>query len=1004
MKRRFFNMVTVLLVIGSIFTISFGEITADIPVPEFKGAGIDRTIATVIPAYSKGYELLVNSYYKDVSKNPYEEDVARASALGIIKKEGDFYYRPSEKLTGYEALTYLSRLMGRGATVEQRVLTNSLGMSAEGVKNLFNEEYLVEARALGIITADEERNLANPISREIFGVWTSRAVNLAPIYGDNSNIFGFNDWGDVTPIYRGEIEAIVSEKIMNMGNDGNFRPLADVTRGEAARVITRASKLSYANLGITENFGLITAIDTETIKENGQEINYKDFYVTKADGAIDDIKTSKNLTNNKQEDFVVFKNTMTSSKMLAIGDNVEYLVRDNQVIYANIVNDESIVEKLSKTVDNGDNAITYFGTISDVNTVQNYIDGKYIETRRVRIKNFDGEIFDITVDTELYTGNKNDVIVFKNGVVGGLDILEEGDQIEYLVKDNRTVIYINQKDYEEFEVSGTLRNVKLDSYGNKRITVYDYDDKIVEYPLAEYASVIVNRRNTSVDGLVPGQDVTLKINNGYIISIVSDTFVDNPGFIPTEGKIRMGEIFYVYNDGALVKLNDGSMYRYKIDEDSIIIKGGTDITFRALKEGDKVKLYFSDIYTDLVDKVEIEGIERLVKHIYRGSLAEVNEITNTITLNKPYYLKNDDWTLLDDYSKEIKIDNKTSLFVGNSEIPMRKLSRDYKNNTVYIVVEDAYGRERGVKLAVKTGGEQVEYDSIKRLDKPISMFETYSRLNIEMTDGTIILKDGKLIGEERLESRDNVLVVYEEKRGSKQANVIKIVTARDDIFSKVYMGALEYVGPTKIALSYYTTISNNTFNEVEKDDTERYTLVHGSLIKDITDPKNVKELSLNRFFNSSYERSENKSTDDKGLGYERYYVMFVMNEDNQIIQLNLRHKGLVEGQNIDDKISSDKYIKTKLDETLDQFIFTRGIVDSIDDRWGRVKITDSNDWTGTLGEWTVNSVDTYFEFDENDTIFIKNDRSASRDDIETGDNLYILRLKEKAYIVFIEEE
>jgi len=206
-------------VIFSMLSVSFGEITADIPVPEFKGAGIDRTIATVIPAYSKGYELLVNSYYKDVAGNPYEEDVARASALGIIKKEGDFYYRPSENLTGYDALTYLSRLMGRAAAVEQRVLTNSLGMSTEGVKNLFNEEYLIEARNLGIINADEERNLADPISREIFGVWTSRAINLAPVYGDNSNIFGFNDWGDVTPVYRGEIEAIVSEKIMTMGND-----------------------------------------------------------------------------------------------------------------------------------------------------------------------------------------------------------------------------------------------------------------------------------------------------------------------------------------------------------------------------------------------------------------------------------------------------------------------------------------------------------------------------------------------------------------------------------------------------------------------------------------------------------------------------------------------------------------------------------------------------------------------------------------------------------------
>jgi len=1006
MKSKLSILLIVFMLIMSVQVNGFAtSITSDMPVPEFQGAGLDRTTATIIPGYFKGYELIVNSNYDDVENSTYFEPITRMSALGITRKQGDMNFRPEEDITGYEALALLVRMDGQEAAVQQRVLENSQGMSVQGVNNLFREEYLIEALAQNILTNDEERNLAGPISREVFGAWVARTVGLQPTYGDQNNVFGFSDWGEVTPEYRGIVESLIAERIMSAGNDGNFRPKGTVSRGEAAAILEEASRDVYANLGVTESYGLVTAIDGETVIENGENISQTTIYVQNIDGTLSGLQMRDNKTTGQKNEMVVFKNAVSDSRTLAIGDEVEYLVQNGEVIYANAIKSDALIEKLTNVDETSGDVITYFGTVHDIIKTKRWLDGKYIETVRVRVMNFDGELFDIIVDTDLNTGIKNDIVVFKDSDIDGIEALEVGDQIQYVVSGRKSVNYISAKPFDSYTVSGTVRYVTTDPQTDKkRLTIFGYDDIIREYPIADWASTTINSRYGTVEDLISGQDVRIIINQGYIVTIASETFTDNPGYIPEDGKIRMGEVFQVYNDGALIKLNSGEMLRYKIDGDTPVIKGGQDIHYRALKEGDKVKLFFDTIYTDKVSRVEVEGIERLVKHIYKGELAEVNEATGIITLNRAFYLKNDDWEPLGDYTKEIKMDDAIQVFAGNRPVPMNKLLRDYKNNAVYVVVEDHYGVEQGTKMTIKTNGEMVFDDSIKRIDKPISSFELFNKMNVAMTDGTIILKDGKLIGEEKLGVKDKVVVVAEYASGTNLANVIKVVTARDDIFSNVYVGNVEFIGPNYFSLKNFAGVTNNRFDDAEDEVSDRFYTTTDSVIKDVSDFNNPKVITMKQFFNGSYAASENEDKSSNGLVDKRYYAFVVENEDGQIIQTNIRFKGLIDGQNIDDKITKDSLIKGKIDEVTEDFIFTRGIVESVDDYWNRIKITDSNDWTGDLGEWTVNSVDTYFEYEDVYTIFVKNDQLATYKDVKPGNQVYIMRLKEEAYIVFIEED
>jgi hypothetical protein len=990
----------------SVQVMSYGStITSDMPVPEFNGAGLDRTSATIVPGYIRGYELLVNSYFNDMENSTYLEDVTRMSALGVVKKHGDMNYRPGEGITGYEALSLLVRLSGQEAAVQQRVLDNSAGMSVQGVAGLFNEEYLAEALALNILTNDEERNLTAPISREIFGAWVARTVGLQPTFGDQYNIFGFNDWGEVTPLYRGIIESLITQRIMSAGNDGNFRPSGIVTRGEAASILAEASKQVYGNLGITEYYGLVTAIDGTNLIENGENISQLTIYVQNVDGTLTGLRMSENKTTTQKRDMVVYKNSVSDSRALAVGDEIEYLVRNGEVIYSNAVTTDALIEKLTNVDETKKDTVTYFGTIHDIIKTKRWVGGKNVETTRVRVMNFDGELFDITVDTDLYTGIKNDIVVFKDQGIGGIEGLEIGDQIQYVISGKKNVIYISAKPFDSYKVSGTVRYLTTDPVtGEKRLTIFGYDDIIREFPVADWAGVTINSRYATLEDLISGQDIRVLVNKGYIVDVDSETFTDNPGYIPEDGKIRMGEVYQLFNDGVLIKLNSGEMYQYKINNDVPVIKGGRDIHYRALKEGDKVKLFFDTIYTDKVSRVEVEGIERLVKHCYKGELAEVNEATGMITLNRVSYLKNESWELLDDYTKEVKMDDAIEVFAGSRPVPMNKLLRDYKNNQVYVIVEDHYGQETGTKMSIKTNGELVMEDSIKRIDKPISSFELFNKSNIEMTDGTIILKDGKLVGEEKLGYKDKVVVVAEYASGAYQANVIKVVTTRDDIFSNVYVGNIEFTGPNYFSLRNFAGITNNRFDDAEDEVSDRFYTTTDTIIKDVSDFQNPKTITPIQLFNGSYAAEDNEEDDSNGLDFKRYYTFVVKNQDNQVLQMNIRYKGLIDGQNIDDTVTKTSKIAEEIDEVTEDFIFTRGIVEEVDDYWNRIKMTDSNDWTGDLGEWTVNSVDTYFEYEDVYTIFVKNDEMASYKDVQPGNQLYIMRIKENAYVVFIEED
>lgn len=997
-------LVLILAILTLIAAVNFAEVPAEIPVPELRGMAVDDTDAIELDAYIKGYALLVNAYYSDAQRMMYSRDIARMGALNVIKKESGMEFLPEEFIIKQDLIEALVRLSGQEATVVQNVMNNAVGMSDAAVERMKEDEYRVQAIALGFMTADEEIGLRDPVTKEQAALWLAKVLGLAETFQSADNVHSFGDWRDITPSSRAYIETLVTEAYMAVDNDGNFNPKRNITKGEMAYILNNAVSTMYGTLGVEAQVGLIIGEKSSTVQETGNTINERRLIVRNMDGTVTTILTSKNLGTKQRQEFVTLKNDIASlSNMIKPGDQVEYLIQNGQVIYMEVYNDGSIKEQIKRESDDADNLNIYYGYINKRISEEKWEDGSYLDIDRLRTTIYNGLVFDIVVEDNQTTGIRNDIIVYKDDKIGGVDLLEEGDVVELLVKDEKNIVYVKVSDPTQGQVSGTVRFVDTDQEtGMTMLTIFDYDDKIKKYEVTSYADIVINHELAQVSDLKYGQDVTLNITNGYVTKISGETFI-NPGFIPDYSKMRNGSVVKVTEYGDLkVKYESGSYETIEVPTNTTIIKGGNIISIHALQEGDQVKLYFNDIYSSVTSLIEVEGKEQLIQNIYRGLVQDVNVYRNELTIVEPAVLNNAQWKNDEElYSKTFDVPDDVGIYVRGEKIDLTELSKLYRQKPVYIAIKDAYSTEEVVQISVAIGGEHFASDRIEDVDKVIGNFELQdNNANVVFNEGTIFVKNSKLVDASVIDQWDDVIVVSDYYRGQDNANIVRITSDAERIFDNIHIGAIEDVYGYAFSLRNYATISGNQWSDVNRSKSALFFYFNELDIKDITDKRNHKTLSSYEFYHGGYSREENENPSTAGLDYLRYYTFFVTDDDRKVVGMNIRQMGLLDNQNLDLLSDDEEEIKEKLDVRLANLVLTRGSIASFDDDWQRIEITDSHDWAEDFGRWNANRANSSVEY--RDTIFVKNGERIEREDLNLGDYIYVLRDDEDALVVIVE--
>lgn len=987
----------------------------DTLVPQFTAMPTDTENAETLTGSPKGLDILINASFVDISDTYGKEAIIRLAALGIIRDYGNSRYRPGEEATGYDALYQLVRASGGEEAVMQRV-NDQLGSSVDQAlfTRLHNQEMLTEAQATGIVTPEEVLGLNAPVSREQLAVWVARTTGI-PNNFNQQTTFAFTDWQQVNPAYRAIIEDLVTEGLMDLKNDGTFAPKDPVTRSELAVIAKAVTETQYDALGIEAGFGLVIGVKPETLYEDDNTLTRNTITVKNTDGTVTNLVSEKHTKGNGQWDYVVFKDNVSSrNHALELGDEVEYLTLDGDIHYVNVIEDHLILEKMAASQEADIYSIFHYGTVSDIREETRMYMGKSVLTEIYRITDVTGDVFDIIVNEDTYTGQRDDIITYKNDDVAGVQLLEVGDGIEYLVNGDEQVVYIKVAPHQNEIIAGTVRRTSpIAEDEPATLTVFGYDDRVYTMPLAPYANLKINDRLTDLEDFVYGMPVQVNVTNGYIVDVLGESYSGTPGYIPPFGKMRMGKVDQIYQTSFWVNLTGGTRELYTIGPGTVFTKDGNIVSADALKTGVSLKLYFDDIATNTPSKVEIESPEILFEIIYKGKLKNVNGGRNEVQLvgtdgfSKPEYISNNDWLQADSYTLNLKLNSQTELYAGNQKLSMTDLGRKYANYPVYAVVKSVYGQPTVVKLSVMTGGEMTYSSVVRSVDHTLGRFEINTKENFTLTDGTIVIKDGLVVPTSHISARDTVFVVSESPYGTynRNAMVVKVVTPFDDIFNRIRIGAVENVNTSSFTLANHTQYTNNFLNAVNPNVSGEFKFYTNSKIVDITDAGNPITLKPQDFWHDSYAKSENVTPgyhpQTQGLQFQRYYAFMVVNPaDNSVIAMHMRQKGLLPGQNIDDTLYKESDIAGALEKTYQDAVLSRGIVTGFDHNWDRIEITDSHDWTAYTGQWTANRTNIFIRY--TDTIVIKNNSLRTVDDIKPGDYLYIMRIKDNALVIFIE--
>lgn len=950
-----------------------------IPVPEFKGAIVDIGDKVEIMGYSKGAELLQNSIFTDTTNHWSQRAITRMSAQSVIKGYGEHKFKPDNYITRQEVIASLVRMKGLEGTVQQNLSTQGQGLSGAVINDIWAEGYIIEAGRLGLLTGNENGNFKSYTTREEVAVWVARLLGLEPVYENLEIIYTFNDWRDVAFENIGIIEAVLQERILQGDAKGNFNPKSYINRAEVTSILNNISDRLYEEREIQPYFGQIINIQRKNSREIGSLIDETIVTIKNVDGTITSL-IAKNAAKGILNEFVVYKYGIVSgSGSLSIGDEVEYIVKNQQVIYVEVYNDGSILEKIKESSLRESNLRTYFGKITAISRENYWAMENNKKVDRFRVRNIDGQAFDMVVETDKNTGIKNDIIVYKNDRVGGSSLLSKNDDVEYIVKDNKSIVYVNVISLKKQVVSGTVKAV---SPQENRITIVDYDDETKILGVVPYAAVTINLRPAQLSDLKYGQEVTLNINNGLVTSIRGETFVDEPGYIPSHGKVRSGKIKYLGSDNLTIEYGDRTAETFNVHEDTVVIKEDRNIRFRDLREGDKIKLYFDNIYSRDISKVQVEGKEQLVKKVYKGKLNKVDISDDEITLINADVLKNSSWDDVDDYKTNIELDDSADIFYNGHQIDLDDLKDDHINDYVYVVLEDSYGRDKGVKLVVKKGSEKLYNDRIDDINFAADKLELDNGKNISYGEGTIIIKNDRLVSSSTLEEKLNALVVSDYSSGNYKASIIQLGDTGYKRFENIYVGKIDSIDSDDFEIKYYSELDGNEWDDVssKSSKTLRFDYNDDTNIVDVTD--GYDEISPGDFFHDGYSEEEDKE----------YFTFIVTDDHRNVVAMTLRKNELFNDTDI------DRY--GEIEDKIEKLLLTKGTVTEVDKLRLRLEMHDPYDWSSFYDEWKVNKNDEYVDIGE--ALFIKEGEVISFDDVEDDDTIYILRDDEDAIVIFVE--
>ncbi len=414
------------------------------------------------------------------------------------------------------------------------------------------------------------------------------------------------------------------------------------------------------------------------------------------------------------------------------------------------------------------------------------------------------------------------------------------------------------------------------------------------------------------------------------------------------GEFFTGTVNEIDKYGSFISINlkDRQSQKYYLDENTQVFKDRKLVDLSELYEGDRVKLALSshDSKTLATIEINVEGIE--VEQVYKGVIQQIDTTQQKIVVKGEQFLQNWDWEYTNStYPNSISnrlFTAKTPIYVGNKKIDPSQL-RYYVNNEVYYVTINQLGKELIQKIVINVKDEYSYNDTLYSVDTADKKIRLTKAGSIPYHNGTIIIRNGRLIDPSALSQSGNAYVVTAGVSSNQSANIIYVTNNGFQSPSlsnhSVYFGQISSLNNYNLTLNNVNKLSNNYWYS-----------------NSLTNFKFSNSTVVTEHYSNSTITKTNQFTDTVGQ-YAYFYV-----KDNHIVAAHIVHSYYPAQY-----ISVGKYDKTYSSDY-------------------RIALNNSSQWTS--GSWTnITGLNYYYTAQ---AVILKNGKAISRAELNPNDRLFII--------------
>ncbi len=546
----------------------------------------------------------------------------------------------------------------------------------------------------------------------------------------------------------------------------------------------------------------------------------------------------------------------------------------------------------------------------------------------------------------------NDMIICKEGKFSLSNLLSIGDEMTYFLNSEQKVFYASVTGHREEILEGTLEVIQ----GNE-IIISSVSGQMISAQILPEAEIVVNLHPGKRSDLHYGQHVMIYLTNGKGRKIMSTLNNDDiQGYIPLESRQYYGKVLSLEQDELTIKPSQGQEVTYYVDAQTRILKENHPGSLSQIKSGDWVKISFADKDTDWIDVIEVQGSEMMISHIYKGYLAKTYYPNPECLLEDVSILNETKWDS-GPAQMELEMAKDIKAYDGGRPIKVTGMG-NFIGQEVYAATVNHFGHERVIQLLFKQGYEKAYNDMLEEVDWMNENLRLDDK-NIHYSDGSILVKEGRLIHPYNLSEDEQAFVISNKGDDVQQAAIVSIQTEEMSEWN-LFRGRIEHVYNDYLILN-----NDEDLAFIEEQDWKH---------EESDDPLFINDET--RIIGSENEIIKPQLFLDRGETYYSGQKVYLVTDKDEILGLVMTTREF----STNARITVGKVLKPVAN--------------------GMIEIEQAKDWSSFTGQWQMSSSMSTVNITK--SLIIKDKRARTANDLAAGDDVYVLREGADGLIVIVQ--